>query len=394
MYSHLVVPDHSEDHSDPAYSPWVATQLIYAYADLRQQAYATACQRLVPIVHAEMSVSQRLRLLRVLSVCAHAEGRFEASVNLVTEAMELATQTNDLMAYYDLGSIGAIASHDWQRFDLAADYYGIALDALQSTRAEVPTANLDETFAISGECSLLTSLGIEAFLLADYEQAQQHLRQAHQRLQLLPASSPQMKKLEGRMRWMNACVARWKGEWRLAQQEAIAALALYESSARPIEIGRLHVVIADLYLDEVAPLGGRHIMRGVSDGERNAALDRTGPHLLRALALTHAEGDSTGEGLAMLAHGRYLCAIGSHQEAIVRILEVEDLAFQLRDYPLLAQALTVHGDAHVGLSELGEATACYELALDTVSYSHAPAYEKWPMRAILTRQEWSVDSKE
>jgi tetratricopeptide (TPR) repeat protein len=368
--------------------------LIRAYADLRQQAYMAAGQLLAPVLHVEMSVAQRLRVLRVLSVCAHAEGRFEASVNYISEAMDLATRTNDLMAYYDLGSIGAIAAHDWQRFDLAADYYGIALDALQSTRAEVPSANLDETFAISSECSLFTSIGIEAFLLADYEQAQQCLRHAHRLLRILPSASPQQNKLEGRMRWMNAYVARWKGDWSLAQQEAIAALALYESGGRAIEIGRLHVAIADLYLDVVAPLGGPHITRVVADGERNAALDRTGPHLLRALAITHAEGDSAGEGLAMLSHARYLCASGAHQEAIARILEVEDLAFQLRDYPLLAQALTLHGDAHVGLSELGQATTCYELALDALGSSNAPAYQKWPMRAILTLQEWSVDSKE
>lgn len=393
MYSHLVVPDHSDEHSDPAYSPWVATQLICAYAELRQQAYTAARQRLTPVLHAAMSVAQHLRVLRVLSVCAHAEGRFEVSVNHVSEAMDLATHTNDLMAYYDLGSIGAIASHDWQRFDLAADYYGIALDALQSTRDEASSDNLDETFAASSECSLLTSLGIEAFLLADYEQAQQYLRQAHRRLRMLPPASPQQRKLEGRMRWMNAYVARWKGEWRLAQQEALAALALHEGGAPAIEIGRLHVLAADVYLDVVAPLGGPQIMRVVPDGERNAALDRAGPHLLRALAITHADGDNTGEGLAMLAHGRYLCATGAHQEAIARILEVEDLAFQLRDYPLLAQALTLHGDAHAGLSEPDQATTCYELALDVLGSSHAPAYDKWPRRAILTRQEWSVDSR-
>ena len=397
MHAYLDIPDHGDDHADPAYSPHVALYLSRAYRDVESQSYQRATRTLTSVLNAQMSIVQRLRVLRVLSICAHAENRFDAAVNYINEALDLASHTSDLLVYCDLGSIGAIASHDWQRFDLAADYYGIALDAFQTARTETPPDNRSRTDAVdtvTRECSLLTSLGIEAFVLADYEQARQHLAAASQSLRTLARATPYQKKVEGRIRWINACVARWIGQVRLAQQEATAALTLYKVGGNDIEIGRLHIVVTDTFLDVVAPLGAPQSAHATPTGTRTKALDRAAPHLLHALAIAHATEDTAGEGLAILAHARYLCASGAYYHAMTRISEVEGVALKLSDYPLMAQALTLRGDAYAGLGEMEQATTCYHLALDALAASHAPAYGKWPLRAILTRQEWTVSASE
>jgi tetratricopeptide (TPR) repeat protein len=365
------------DHHDPDYSSTVADELKKAYklAHIHLLAEAAACVR--PLLSTTMTRIQRVRVLYILALAASADHTQSSwAVERIDEALELTIAVEDLDACTTLAYLGATTLHNQQHFDAADRYYRLAIDALRTH-----TTGVEEDRNL--EYDLLLGRATEAFSCARYKHATHYLREA----QRVPVSDHGREMRAARLEWLEALLARWRGEKHAAMRHVEAAYKIYTAHGGTLEVARLHIVYADVILDYALPLTTSATISGQS-----RILLQAEPLLLHALPITQVVADRAGEGMALLAHARYLAASDKVSEALHIVDLVEAIGIELFDQPLIAQVFTTRGAILAASGDIDAALNNFRFVLDAVKGSDALAYGRWARHALRHQEEMNQDA--
>ncbi len=376
-YSRLEASDDERDQHDSAYSS-VAVEIISgAYSAIRANDFDTAETLIQPLIGVQMAPMQRARILYIRALIACHRSNDRETLQYVDEALDIALTLEELGAVASLTRLGALALHNMQQFDSSAQYYAIALDAI-NTQEEMGTADPLAHFDV------LDGLASASFLLGNYAESQRYLRAARR----IPLPGVKHEKRAAGLEWTWSLLAQWRNDHYRALEHASAAMRVYMEHGHPIEQARLSSRFADILLDlALSPL-----MLDSTPIERNTLprdrlLTMIEPHILRALGTSVAQHDRAGEGIALLMYARFQLASGHSDDSLVAIATSESIAIQLHDAPLLAQTTTIRGETFLARGEHDAALSSFAATLDILRKSDAKAYTMRARRAILVDRE-------
>jgi tetratricopeptide (TPR) repeat protein len=376
--SRLDQPAHPMEHFEHADSPSFAAALTLAYEHLIRGAYDEAERLVTPFLNVPMSLSQRVRHWFIMASAAHHRWDHHRAIEFCEQALAICEAQDWHAEFAQLALLCAEAYHDRQLFGPAAAIADTGLSAWLTLRP--PYDAQDRSF----EVDLRDRLSLELFLLGHYAEALRQAMRAHRLTQGLPASRHSALRAAG-LDWTIALLHRWRGDTRRARQHMLSALATYEGLGSPNDLVRARVVIADIALDALAPLGV-----GITHHYREDLIQLAQTNLALAVQDDQvSRADPTGRAMAQLAMVRFSRALGMNTERFSALEAVGHVANALHDLPLLGQVYLALGDEFGAAGQAEEASQlnCYRRALGVIEGSHAPAYGAWALRALLHAEE-------
>lgn len=382
--SRFDVPDQDSEHGEEhAHSPTFAAILTHAYEYLAQKAFDNV-ERVISTPTAwPIAYTQNVRRLFVLARVAHHREEYAKAAAFYEEAMALCEARNWLVEFARLAIWRAEAYHELQLFGPAADVAESGLDAWLVLRRG------SEAVDISFETELRDRLSVEQFLLGEYESALQQTRAALRGVQTLPAAE-QAALRAADLEWTIALLHRWRNDTRNARRQILSALKTYESLGSADALARLRIVVADIALDALIPLGSGIAYHYREDLVR---LARTQLTLARDSIEEAGNSDQAGRCMCLLAQARLSRALGEDENRLALIESVGRVAERLHDLPLIGQVYTALGDEFGALGRTGKESQrnCYRRALGVIEASYAPAYGAWARRGLLHDAEIHLD---
>lgn len=380
--SRLDHPDDPAEHSEHAHSPTFAAVLTDAFTYLATRDFDAAARLVKPFRSWPISQSQRLRLLFILAAAAQHRLDCEHASDLCEEALDLCAT---LDAWYELAQVallGARAYHDQQHFATAAATASAGLAAWLALdhSDESPESRTLET-DLRDRCAL------DRFFLGEYAEGLRHVQAARRLVSNLPAS-PSAALRAADLDWTAALLHRWRGDAHRARRLILGALSTYERLGSPNAVARLRIVVADIALDPLAPVGSAlpHHYR-----EDLITLARTNIDLALE-TIDAAEFDLAGRCMAILADARLGRLLRGDEDRLGQLEAVGHIAGSLHDMPLLGQVYTSLGDhfAAAGHAEIESSRNCYRRALGVIEGSEALAYGVWARRGLHHEAEYQL----
>lgn len=370
----LDVPDRLAEHGrEQAHSPTIAHVLVRVYERLAAGEYDEAERLMFPYRGWPMAETQHARALFIQASAACKRQHYRSVIECCDEALALCYAREWRVEFAQLALLCAEAHHNLQLFTPAAELAGAGLDAWLSVGPS------DDTRDLALEIDLRDRLSVELFLLGRFADALQHTRLARRLTHALPASRSAALRAAG-LGWTNALVQRWRGDAHGARRQILAILPTYEHLGSPDELARLRIVVADIALDALAPLG-----RGIVHHYRDDIVHLAQRNLSLARETIDARGvDPAARAMALLAQMRLGRTLGTNEDRFPLLESIGRLAEQWHDLPLLGQVYTALGDEFgaAGRTEVESQLSCYRRALGVIEGSHTPAYGVWARRGL------------
>lgn len=375
--SRLYTANFESEHWEHAHSPTVVSILDQAFDYLALRRFQDAEHVVMPYLSWPMSLGQRLRLLFIRANAAHQREDYQQAAILLEEAISICTDLEGQGELAQLALVSAEAHHALQEFSQAARIAGKGLDAWTGLARSTDPAD------ITMEIDLRDRYSLELFLVGHYDDA---LKQCYKASALTrsQAASRETALAAAALDWTLALLHRWHGNYKLARQHVLAALPIYIQWGHPDELARLRVVVADISLDLIMPVG-----TGIPRHYREDLLAQA--RLCLAQALGAMTDDPAGMCMAELAEARLSRALAMNEDRVAKLESLGQVAEQLHDLPLLAQVYTALGDefGSSGEAERESQFNCYRRALGVAEASQAPAYSVWARRGLLLEAEFA-----
>lgn len=377
--SRLDLPDQTSENSEHAHSPTLASVLSSAYLELARGAFENAGRLVLPYRGWPMAAAQRLRLLFILATASQHRQDYVNTISICEEAIAICASSDWYVETAQLALVCAEAHHELQQFAAAG---AVAAKGLSAWLALDPSRAAAD---VRLEIDLRDRFSLELFLLGQYTDALQQAGAARRLAGSLPSSRRAALRAAG-LDWTLALLHRWSGDWGHAQRQIRSTLATYERFGSSGELARLRIVVADITLDALAPLGvgiARHYREDLIQHARTQltlVLDTIGAGAL----------DPAARCMALLAHARLNRALGVNEDRLTLLESIGHQAERLHDLPLLGQVYTALGDEFGSMGRLAAESQknCYRRALGVVEGSQAPAYGAWPLRGLLRESEY------
>ncbi len=391
LHSWLDVADHPSWHHQPYYSPSLAHALADAYDQLhhahqRPDPYYDAFVSLVPFRNLLVCQEQRMNLEFALASAFAGDDSPAQAIACLSSAWEIAERLHDWAAQAKLGYLAGALWHVPGHFIDAYAVYQDALEALQRlARNDVPA---DPTF----ELDLVLRLAWCAWEVGWFPVCLRHLDEAYR---LRAVWAPNAAEEVASLAWLDAQLARVRGQSVRALNQAAAAADLLLTHGRPINRGRAHTILAESALDVLEltqatgtsqdlwmPLAGaRH------HGQLSSTILLTQARQAARLAIEVAQesSDPIGMTMARLAVrratrlSRRQCEDGSDVAAAERLLRT---ARRLNDPSLLGRAETALADELLGAGRSEEARATYQRAMRRLEEHQLGGMAFWPRSAL------------
>jgi tetratricopeptide (TPR) repeat protein len=320
---------------------------------------------LITVLQSPMTLRQRMYILYTLGILAFHQKEYRPAMRYGQAAYAIARDSEDAGSLVTISNMAGVASHELHWFGQSYTYFQRAQDALNQLGDLSSAWTTYETM----EC-----LAIEAFILARYDDARRHVRDARALAHLSGWTHAIV-----RLDWIEALLYQWKQEPLTALQLILTALQEYEKQAHPVEYSHVQITCADILLD---------CAESVLDIDKIARwVQQSQSHLHHAFASSVTEGDVVGECQALLVQARALRLAQDGEDGLAIIENVTRRAEALRDAPLLAQAHTARGDMYDAQGNPLTARLFYHKAINALKHSDAQAYLLKPQRAIWAMQE-------
>ncbi|PWT70161.1 MAG: hypothetical protein C5B60_12555 [Chloroflexi bacterium] len=391
LHSWLHVPDPPSWHDQPCYSPPMAYALSCAYDLLRHaeeqpDPYFATFVVLAPFRKLAVCDRQRLNLEFALAMAFAGDDSAPQALSCLSSAWDIAQHLHDWGAQAE---IGFLAGALWQAQGLLREAYAVYHDALKALqRLECMDGPADPAF----ELDLVLCLGWCAFDLGWFPVALRHMDEAYT---LRAVWAPDAAEQAASLAWLDAQLARVRGQPARALSLAAAAADLLRTHGRPINLGRVQVVLAETALDALemvhTPAASRDLWLPPSGAMSKAQLSPaalvTQAREAARLGLETAQeaGDSIGVMLARLALRRTMRLLRRQSGEDSGVAAAERLlrTAQRLDSPLLVsrtEVLLADELLAAGRSEAARIT--YYRATLRFEELHMGGLAFWPRRAL------------
>jgi tetratricopeptide (TPR) repeat protein len=374
MGSAWLVPDAEPWRDEERYNPQVSTALACARAKLRpdgrvegEVVAVLAC--LAPVLDAEMSNSQRLRVLYLVCACRATEDPPTPALDPIDEALTLAIELQETRAQVDLLLLRAYVNRCIAQIPDAADDLGDCLELLL-------TLNLHDDWRPEDARKTLIAIvrrSTQMFLLGAYDECQLWLDKA---TELLPQVGEDTD-AQGRLAWMRALLLRWRGDYNAALTEAVAALGYYRRLHDPEMLSRIEGETGQVLLD----LAEQSRARG-DEPSCDAYLAQAEPYIARAIQIAVASDFMGSELLARIIRSRWLLLQGAPGDRRPLLEELARIAWEHQDMASVCKAYTGIGRECEATHDVTAAKDWYRRAIAVLKESKTVADAVWAQRAL------------
>jgi hypothetical protein len=380
MSSSWFIPDIESWHDEERYNPAVVAALTCATGKLHPDGGVEEdiLDCIAPILHAEMSQSQWLRVLYVICACRAAEDPPTAALEPIDDALELALLLDAPRARIDLLVMRSYVNrYITQIPDAAADLEDCLeeLETLKKRGEWLPEDALKTLMA-------LVRLVAQRFLIGDIAQCKESLVRADGLLAQVGAHLDS----QARLAWIRALVARWSGDYQQALAEAVAAVNYYSRLHDSEMLSRIEAMTGDILLDLAAQ------RRTLDDEEAcGAYLKQAESYIAHALEIAIANNYLGSELPARIVRARLWLLQQIPGERILLLEEVANIAKQHQDMALVCKAYTGIGRECEAVGYYATAKEWYRRAIAALKESQNVADTIWAQRA-LWRLEGEMDA--
>jgi tetratricopeptide (TPR) repeat protein len=391
LHSWLHVADHPSWHDKPSYSPPVAYALSYAYdqlhyAEERPDPYFDTFVVLAPFRNRMVCDQQRLNLEFALALAFAGDDSAPQALSCLSSAWDIAQSLHDWGAQAETGFLsGAL----WQAQGYYREAYAIYHDALEALQClEQKDGPADPAF----ELDLVLRLAWCAFDLGWFPVSLRHMDEAYT---LRAVWAPDAAEQAASLAWLDAQLARVRAQPTRALHLAAAAADLLRTHGRPINRGRVQVVLAETALDALemahAPAASRDLWLPPSEATSKVHLSPasllTQAREAASLALEVAQDvcDPIGVVLARLTLRRTRRLSGRQRGEDSGVAAAEKLlrTAQRLDSPLLViRTEVVLADELLAAGRPEAARATYYRAALRFEEHHMDGLAFWPRRAL------------
>ncbi len=374
--SSLDLPD--DESADPMRSADVAAALNHAYRLLERRQYPAVLDYLTPFRSATMSEHQKMRVHYALGTASARLGETRRAIELLDQALDVAERLEDLSACAMLAYLDAPLHYELSSISSAAEYYSLALDAIDTLR-DMPSP------ADAGlELDVLVALSAQCFLLDRHDECARLLERARALTQV----SPENRKRRADIEWMLALLERWRQRPYEALRHAQLALAEYRRGVGGInELARIELVVADIELDVAANLPFSTPVHG-----ELTLLPHTDRHVADAFAHARVSGDRAAETMALLALARYDRMVHPGEDRTTTLDHALRFATDLHDPSVLGQVYSAMGDEMAGRGLFSQAVGLYRTALDQFATQEMVTLAQWARLGLRRAEE--MDARE
>jgi len=343
--STLHIPDAPTWHSEPNYSPAVATALKASYEYLshyptRLPAAVKAHLTVLPHVRWRMCVQQRMNLHYVLARSAIGMGEDQLAPDMLDRALEQSALLHDRRSTAELLYHYAVNRHAFMQPQEA-------LRALRASREIIADLKGSRGAAEPRlELKVVTAIAMANFYQARYDNAQRALDEARRLRDSIAA--PPGADWEGLLiAWVGALVLRYKGQPEPARLVLTKIATEIDTLPTPVAFARIYTALADVALDLAES--------AIARGEARAA------EPLLKVALTHAQKgadkgeaafDKGGEMLARLALVRHSLLTGRDLDRWGAITAAMKFAENTNEQPILTLARTAQAQEFLAQGNL------------------------------------------
>jgi tetratricopeptide (TPR) repeat protein len=391
LHSTLHLADHPSWHDQPSYSPHLASALSNAYDQLhyaneRPDPYFAAFVVLVPFRDRLVCDHQRLNLEFALALAFAGDGSPLQALSCLSSAWETAQLLRDWGAQAE---IGFLAGALWQSQGYYREAYAIyheALEALQHLQRKDGPADPDF------ELDLVLRLAWCAFELGWFPVSLRHMDEAYT---LRAVWAPDVAEQAASLAWLDAQLARVRAQPARAVNLAAAAADLLRTHGRPINLGRIHVVLAESALDAFemahAPAANQDLWLPLSGAASKALLSPAGlltqarESARLALEVAQATDDRPGVMLARLTLRRTTRLSSHHSGEDTGVAAADRLlrtAQRLGDPLLISRSEVVVADELLAAGRPEAARATYYKAALRLEEHHMGGLAFWPRYAL------------
>jgi hypothetical protein len=391
LRSWLHVADHPSWHDKPSYSSAMASALVHAYDHLhhaqnRPDPYFAAFVVLAPFRNRMVCDQQRLNLEFALALAFAGDDSAPQALSCLSSAWDLAHLLHDWGAQAE---IGFLAGALWQAQSHLREAYALYRDGLEALQClERKDGPADPAF----ELDLVLRLAWCAFDLGWFPVALRHMDEAYT---LRAVWAPDAAEQAASLAWLDAQLARVREQPARALSLAAAAADLLRAHGRPINRGRVHVILAESALDAFeiahAPAASRDLWLPPSEATGKAQLSPSGllsqAREAARLALEVAQdvSDPIGVVLARLALRRAARLSGRQSGEDSGVAAAERLlrTAQRLDSPLLvSRTEVVLADELLAAGRPEAARITYYRATLRFEEHHLGGLAFWPRRAL------------
>ncbi|HEY7022330.1 MAG TPA: hypothetical protein VH349_14525 [Ktedonobacterales bacterium] len=380
MSSSWFVPDARSWRDEAQYNPNVVAALRCAASKLHPDGSVDAdiLDCITPVLHAEMSQSQWLRVLYVICACRAAEDPPTAALEPIDDALGLALLLDEPRARIDLLVMRAyINRYITQIPDAAADLED-CLEELETLKKRGEWLPEDAQKTLMA----LARLAAQQFLIGDITQCKELLARADGLLAQVGAHLDS----QARLAWLRALVARWSSDYQQALVEAVAAVGYYRQMHDPEMLSRIEGLTGEILLD-LAEQSRIH-------GDEEACADylaRAEQYIQRAIQIAVAGDYQGSEYGARIIRARLLLLQQMPGDRIPLLEELANTAKQHQDMALVCKAYTGIGRECEAVGDIAAAKEWYRRAIASLKESQAVADTVWAQRA-LWRLEGEMDA--
>lgn len=357
------------------YIPALGGALRQAYSLLHtaaeeDDAYLHAYKAIISFRPMEMCAEQRLRMEYALALAYAGENDVPQALEAAEYALEAADKLGDDAAPVELAYLAGALSHRLNEQELAYDLYAGALDALRRIGRE------NEPVDPMLELDLILRLGWRAWELGRFSQSLRYLDEGYTLRAQWPVTKPS---LAASLSWLDAQLARFRGNSAQAVEMALPAAALLLEVGQMLNAGRAHVFVAECAID---------LAQSSSIDDPQLALDLARDAAQHADALARQTHDVAGKELARLATIQTASvqrAIVSSNDGDARLPELERMltaVSKLNDVALIGRVETAIGDELCAQGNVEAARAQYTKAWQRFEEHDLGGLAFWPRRAL------------
>ncbi len=373
----LHYPDQVWWADEDDYHTPVATALTNAYITIGKGEGAVGYQQAMRYVEhlrdTKMSRRQRMHIFYLIALANDAIGDSATGLDWLDQALPLA---------FELESDFDISELLYRRANMNRAQLFLARaaeDARDSLLViEKHEAELDIPDANAARIQILPQLATYEFYITDFDAAQEHIAQARK----LIAQTANMSLPAATTEWVQVNLDILQHRPELAIRTSLQICDIYARDGNSLSYERAEILAAQAALAFAQSLpAGTY---------RDSALEMAFPHITTAEHLATTIHDQPGLALSQLMHTHYDRLANRNLDRIHAITQVIQVADDIYDIAISAQAHTLLGEEFATGGEIEKAYGCYRAVLDLVSESEIPALGIAARRALSEQSEFSL----
>lgn len=370
----LDYPDQPWWHAEDNYNRNVAILLYQADIEIRKrdhsaEAYRNAMRIIQGWRDEKISLRQRMRIYYLIARANDAIGLTDKGIESVDHALSLAFA---LKSEFDVSKLlyhRARMNRSELFFARAAED---ARDCMRIIDEHAPELVVESVTSV--RLQLLPQLATYEFYLSDFKAAKSHITAARK----LIAQTPDASLPAAATAWVQVNMDILKRRPGLAVAPSLQICEIYALKGNPLSYERAEILAAQaaLAFAESMPVGTH----------RDLAIEMALPHIASAEHLAETLIDRSGQALCQLERAHFDRLANRNSGRKSKILAVIQLADDIDDVAVLAQAHVFLGDEFTALGEPGMANGCYRATLDLLRDTEVPALGI-PARRVLDEHD-------